>query len=147
MGQSAGHSPKLLYNSCRLFITGVCVRCAESPFSTAMHLHKITAASWDAWPGLHGIQPTIDRLRMGWVGHVARMSDDRPPRRFLTAWIRAKRPVDRPRLSTAHCISDTIHRATLVLPFFSWRWRSTRCSQSRGTTRPGALVKCHVCLP
>ena len=50
---------------------------------------------------------------MGWVGHVARMSDGRLPRRFLTAWIRAKRPIGRPRLSTAHCISDTIRRAEL----------------------------------
>ena len=77
------------------------------------HLHRITAASLDARLGLHGIQPTIDRLRMGWVGHVARMSDGRLPRRFLTAWIRAKRPIGRPRLSTAHCISDTIRRAEL----------------------------------
>ena len=37
----------------------------------------------------------------------------RLPRRFLTSWVRAKRPIGRPRLSTAHCISDTIHRADL----------------------------------
>ena len=93
MGQSAGHSPKLLYNSCRLFIISVYIRYMCRVTLQHCHLHRITAASLDARLGLHGIQPTIDRLRMGWVGHVARMSDGRLPHRFLTAWIRAKRPI------------------------------------------------------
>ena len=31
--------------------------------------------------------------------------------------------------------------------FFSWRLRSTRCSQSRGTAHPGVLAACYACLP
>ena len=58
-------------------------------------------------------QTTIDSLRLGCAGHVARMDDPRLPRRFLISWVRAKRPTGRPRLSTAHCINDTIHRADL----------------------------------
>ena len=77
------------------------------------HLHRISAATLDARLKLTGIQTTIDSLRLGWAGHVARMDHSRLPRRFLTSWVRAKRPIGRPRLSTAHCINDTIHRADL----------------------------------
>ena len=46
-----------------------------------------------------------------WAGHVARMPESRLPRRFLTSWVRAKRRIGRPYLSTSHCIKDTIRRA------------------------------------
>ena len=77
------------------------------------HLHRISAATLDARLKLTGIQTTIDSLRLGWAGHVARIDHSRLPRRFLTSWVRAKRPIGRPRLSTEHCINDTIHRADL----------------------------------
>ena len=48
---------------------------------------------------------------MRWAGHVARMPESRLLRRFLTSWVRAKRRIGRPYLSTAHCIKDTIRRA------------------------------------
>ena len=37
------------------------------------HLHRISAATLDAHLKLTGIQTTIDSLRLGWAGHVARM--------------------------------------------------------------------------
>ena len=51
------------------------------------HLHRISAATLDARLKLTGIQTTIDSLRLGWAGHVARMDHSRLPRRFLTSWI------------------------------------------------------------
>ena len=61
--------------------------------------------------GIRSIQSTMDDLRMRWAGHVARMPENRLPRRFLTSWVRAKRRTGRPNMSTLQCISDTIRRA------------------------------------
>ena len=73
--------------------------------------HRIRATALEEKLGIRGIQATMDDLRMRWAGHIARMPENRLPRRFLTSWVRAKRRAGRPYMSTAQCISDTIRRA------------------------------------
>ena len=73
--------------------------------------HRIRAAALEEKLGIRGIQATMDDLRMRWAGHVARMPENRLPRRFLASWVRAKRRAGRPYMSTVQCTSDTIRRA------------------------------------
>ena len=76
---------------------------------------RITTASLEKKLGIRGIQAILDDRCLRWAGHVARMPEQRAPRRLLTSWVRAKRPTGRPQMSIAHCIRDTIKRAGLNL--------------------------------
>ena len=73
--------------------------------------YRITTASLEKKLGIRTISAVIDDRRMRWAGHVARMDENRLPRKFLTSWVRAKRRTGRPYLSTAHSIKDVIQRA------------------------------------
>ena len=75
--------------------------------------YRITTSSLEAKLGIRSIQAIIDDRCMRWAGHVARMPEQRAPRRLLSSWVRAKRPIGRPQMSIAHCIRDTIKRAGL----------------------------------
>ena len=75
--------------------------------------YRITTSSLEAKLGIRSIQAIIDNRCMRWAGHVARMPEQRAPRRLLSSWVRAKRPIGRPQMSIAHCIRDTIKRAGL----------------------------------
>ena len=75
--------------------------------------YRITAASLEKKLGIRPIQAILDDRCMRWAGHVARMPEQRAPRRFLSSWVREKRPTGRPYMTIAHCICDTIKRAGL----------------------------------
>ena len=70
--------------------------------------HRISTASLEGKLGIASISSIIDDLCLRWAGHVARMGEDRLPRRFLTSWVRSQRRTGRPHKSTMHRIQDTI---------------------------------------
>ena len=70
--------------------------------------HRISAASLESKLRIASISTIIDDLCLRWAGHVARMSEARLPRRFLTCWVRSQRRNGRPHKSTMHRIQDTI---------------------------------------
>lgn len=99
------------------------------------HKHRITASSLEERLGLRDIQTMLDDHRLRWIGHVARMPQQRLPRRMLTAWVAKKRPVGRPRQATAHCYLDTLRRADAGTKWVAHaqhrdEWRE-RCSNVR----------------
>ena len=49
--------------------------------------------------GLRSVRTYVTRRQLQWAGHVARMEEDRLPRRFLTSWCGRVRPVRRPELA------------------------------------------------
>ena len=78
--------------------------------------------------GLHPVRHVIMRHQLTWLGHVARMSSDRAPRQFLTAWITRRRPQGARPLH-AYAIATVLHTAGIAPG--SWM----RLAQDRATWR------------
>ena len=62
-------------------------------------VHRIRTAHVLQRLGLRSVRTYVTRRQLQWAGHVARMEDDRLPRRFLTSWCGRVRPVRRPELT------------------------------------------------
>ena len=90
-----------------------CVRKTNRITLEQTEQYRITTSSLEAKLGIRSIQATLDERCMRWAGHVARMPEQHTPRRLLSSWVRAKRPIGRPQTSTAHCIREKIKRAGL----------------------------------
>ena len=53
----------------------------------------------------------ISLRKLRWAGHIARMAQDRAPRKFLTSWVRRPRPHGRPQFTFGHSLNKTLTRA------------------------------------
>jgi hypothetical protein len=61
--------------------------------------YRITTASVLKVLGLRNVDTYVCRRQLQWAGHVARMGQERLPRRFLSAWCGKPRPQGRPELT------------------------------------------------
>ena len=66
---------------------------------------------------LETIDVYIEQRKVRWAGHVARMGPERPPRKFLTAWVRHPRPHGRPQYTSGHSLNKTLVRAGITSDF------------------------------
>ena len=62
----------------------------------------------------------ISLRELRWAGHIARMAQDRAPRKFLTSWIRRPRPHGRPQFTFGHSLNKTLKRAGISADFKEW---------------------------
>ena len=62
----------------------------------------------------------ISLRKLRWAGHIARMAQDRAPRKFLTSWIRRPRPHGRPQFTFGHSLNKTLKRAGISADFKEW---------------------------
>ena len=58
--------------------------------------------------GQQNVRDTLRARRLQWAGHVARMKEERTPRKILTAQVRGRRPVGRPRKDWRRCLEEDI---------------------------------------
>ena len=61
--------------------------------------HRISSAELRRRVGVLSIDTYITRHQLRWAGHVARMPAHRLPRKMLSSWVRAKRPIGAPQLT------------------------------------------------
>ena len=63
--------------------------------------------------------PTIDscitKRQLRWVGHVARMENNRLPRKFLSSWVRSKRPRGCPQFTYGRGLKKSLRKANVDL--------------------------------
>ena len=113
--------------------------------------HRISTASLEKKLGIHDIAGIIDDLCLRWAGHVARMSDSRLPRRFLTSWVPNNRRNGRPYKSTMHQIQDVIRLTGVNLG--NWveyaqdrdAWRGAVAGVAIEIGPDGAQERCFKC--
>ena len=68
--------------------------------------------------GILDIDAYVTRRHLRWAGHVARMSEDRLPRRFLSCWVRNKRPTGCPHFTYARGLHKSLKK--LGIPRDAW---------------------------
>ena len=73
--------------------------------------HRISARYIHDKLGLHDIDTYIVRRHLRWLGHVARMPEDRLPRLFLTSWIRHRRANGCPHFTYARGVFKSLKKA------------------------------------
>eukprot|EP00622_Pseudochattonella_farcimen_P006287 FR742073.1.p1 GENE.FR742073.1~~FR742073.1.p1 ORF type:complete len:131 (-),score=0.13 FR742073.1:118-510(-) len=69
---------------------------------------------------LETIDHYISLRKLRWAGHIARMAQDRAPRKFLTSWVRRPRPHRRPQFTFWHSLHKTLTRAGIPTDFKKW---------------------------
>ena len=72
--------------------------------------HHISASDIHERLGLLSIDAYITRRHLRWAGHVARMPDSRLPRRFLTCWVRNKRPTGAPQFTYGRGLKKSLNK-------------------------------------
>ncbi len=68
--------------------------------------------------GLLDIDTYITQRHLRWAGHVARMPEDRYPRRFLSCWVRNKRPIGAPHFTYARGLHKSLRK--FGIPRATW---------------------------
>ena len=59
--------------------------------------------------GLRPVDSYIAQRQLRWAGHVARMDfETRLPRKFLSSWVRHKRPLGRPQTAYGHGLAQRL---------------------------------------
>ena len=102
---------------------------------------------------LETIYHYISLRKLRWAGHIARMAQDRAPRKFLTSWIRRPRPHGRPQFTFGHSLNKTLTRAGITTDFKKWTelaqdragWqkliiRAGHSTEERDARAPGTLL-------
>ena len=73
---------------------------------SARYIHRRLACRL----GILDIDTYVTRRHPRWAGHVARMSEDRLPRRFLSCWVRNKRPTGCPHFTYARGLFKSLKK-------------------------------------
>ena len=126
-----------------------CLRSILGVSRRSQQLQHISNADLrDRWgdPGL--VSDMLRKRRLQWLGHVARMGEDRLPKQLLLGWLPQVQPAHGPRLRWKDRVADDLGKLGVA----QWyqvgqersEWRSiTRMLPSAPTTLPG--VSCEVC--
>ena len=117
-----------LYNRIRAFH----FRCIRSMCRvTRLHTrrHHISNADLLKRTGLQTIDAYLSKRQLRWAGHVARMPNNRLPRKMLSCWIDHKRPRGAPQMTYGRSLRKVLKKAQI--PVETWhelaqdrvRWR------------------------
>ena len=103
---------EMLFNKLRVFHAR-CVRamCRVTRLHTRMH--RITTTELLQRLNLSTIDQYITRRQLRWLGHVARMEKERLPRKFLTSWVRNKRPRGAPQFTYGRGVMKALKKAEI----------------------------------
>ena len=87
-----------------------CVRRMLRVTRKHMWTHRITDASLRSQLGVETIDEYISRRQLSWAGAVARMPFDRLPRRMISSWVCARRPVGAPQFTYARGLHKALDK-------------------------------------
>jgi hypothetical protein len=85
--------------------------------------HTPTMASLFAKLHVHNMDHYLNTRYIRWAGHVARMSENRLPRRMLTAWVDNPRPRGKSHYGYGHWLEKELNAAGVI---------TERCALARG---------------
>ena len=106
-----------LYNRLRAFHHR-CIRsmCRVTRLHTRKHL--ISNAELLERTDLQPIDSYISKRQLRWAGHVARMPNDRLPRKMLSCWVNNKRPRGAPQMTYGRSLKKSLKKAKI--PSTNW---------------------------
>ena len=103
---------------------------------TRLHtrLHRIRTVDLLKRVNLSAMDDYISRKQLRWLGHVARMKKERYPRKFLTSWVRHRRPRGAPQFTYGRGVTKAMKKVditkdewyTLAQDRVAWRSRIYR---------------------
>ena len=101
-----------LFNKLRVFHAR-CVRnmCRVTRLHT--RLHRISTSDLLKRLNLCRIDQFITRRQLRWLGHVARMDEERLPRKLLTSWVRNKRPRGAPQFTYGRGVMKALKKVDI----------------------------------
>ena len=102
-----------LYNKLRTFHAR-CARAMCRVNRRHTHKHRITTAELLNRLRLKPIDIYITKRQLQWAGHVIRMNYDRLPRKMMTSWVAAKRPVGCPYYTYGRSLSKALKKADIL---------------------------------
>ena len=73
--------------------------------------HRLSDSELRSRLGLQTIDVYISRRQLGWAGHLARMPFERLPRKMLSSWVRADRPIGAPQFTYARGLLKALGKA------------------------------------
>lgn len=82
--------------------------------------HHISAEELQSRLGLKDIESYLNTRLLSWVGHIARMSDNRPPRQFLTCWVPHERQSGRPPKTWGARVDEALQYFEIPTDFKDW---------------------------
>ncbi len=105
------------HNSCVRYLCGARRRTHQ------LRQHTPTMASLFAKLHVHNMDHYLNTRYIRWAGHVARMSENRLPRRMLTAWVDNPRPRGKSHYGYGHWLEKELNAAGVI---------TERCALARG---------------
>ena len=111
------------------------------------HLHNVELRR--LWGDTELVSDMIRRRRLEWLGHVARMPDDRIPKQLCFGWLEKSRPPEGPRLRWKDRVADDIKRLRIPSDWYALAqdrpaWRAAY-SVALPSPPPRPVVLCSVC--
>ena len=80
--------------------------------------HHISNADLLARTGLQTIDAYLAKRQLRWAGHVARMPNNRLPRKMLSCWVPHKRPRGAPQMTYGRSLRKLLRKAEI--PVENW---------------------------
>ena len=122
-----------LFNKLRVFHAR-CVRTMCRVTRLHTRLHRIRTIDLLKRVNLSAMDDYISRRQLRWLGHVARMKKERYPRKFLTSWVRHRRPRGAPQFTYGRGVTKAMKKVditkdewyTLAQDRVAWRSRIYR---------------------
>jgi hypothetical protein len=82
--------------------------------------HRINTKQLEAKLGIHDIDKYYVCKTLDWMQNIALMPDCRLPKKFLTCWIDAKRPVGRPKQNLGHTYKRILQTCGISSHYGTW---------------------------
>ena len=101
-----------LFNKLRVFHAR-CVRTMCRVTRLHTRLHRIRTLDLLKRLNVLSIDEYINRRQLRWLGHVARMDQERLPRKLLTSWVRNKRPRGAPQFTYGRGVMKALKKADI----------------------------------
>ena len=93
--------------------------------------HFVSTASLLQSLGLESIDVYVTRRQLRWAGHVARMPFHRLPRKMLSSWCYAKRPIGSPQMTYGRGLYKALAKCNI--PRDTWSQRAQNRTQWRSS--------------
>ena len=96
-----------------------CVRIIAGVSRSKQWLKRIKQSKLNRIVGVQSLEHCLGAKLFRWLGHVARMSRERLPRKFLFSWVDHSRPRGRPTMKWVHRVSNLLKKA--IDDVHSWK--------------------------